>query len=159
MSDDDSQLPPWMRPTAQVAAGMVFTDDVGRVLLVKPAYNEVWHLPGGVVDAGESPADAAIREVGEELGLEVRAGRMLGVDYRPPSPGGRGSALRFLFDGGTLTSTQLAAIVLPPDELREWRFVDLAALDDHVIPVLAQRIRLMLAGHVYLEEGEPAGMP
>ena len=49
-------LPSWHQPTAQVASGMVFTDEAGSILLVKPTYNEVWHLPGGVVEAGESPA-------------------------------------------------------------------------------------------------------
>ena len=116
-------LPSWYQPTAQVATGMVFTDETGRILLVKPTYNDVWHLPGGVVEAGESPAAAAVREVKEELGLDVEAGRFLGVDYRPPTPGGRGSALRFAFDGGTLTPAQIEHIVLPPDEIREWKYV------------------------------------
>lgn len=149
------QLPPWFEPTAQLATGLVFTDAAGRILLVKPTYNDVWHLPGGVVEDGESPAAAAVREVREELGLDVQAGRLLGVDYRPPTPGGRGNALRFVFDGGSLTPAQVESIVLPPDEIREWRYVDLDDLDQYVIPVLACRLRYMLEGHVYLEEGEP----
>jgi ADP-ribose pyrophosphatase YjhB (NUDIX family) len=157
VTDNDAEpLPSWFQPTAQVATGMVFTDDTGRILLVKPTYNDVWHLPGGVVEAGESPAAAAVREVKEELGLDVAAGRLLGVDYRPPTPGGRGSALRFAFDGGTLTLAQIEHIVLPPDEIREWKYVGTDELDGYVIPVLANRLRYMLAGHVYLEEGRPA---
>ncbi len=152
-------LPSWYEPTAQVATGIVFTDEAGRILLVKPTYNEVWHLPGGVVEAGESPAAAAIREVREELGLDVEARRLLGVDYRPPTPGGRGSALRFVFDGGALTPAQIARIVLPADEIREWRYVGVDELDDYVIPVLASRLRHMLAGHEYLEEGRPVRPP
>ena len=152
-------LPSWYEPTAQVATGLVFTDEAGCILLVKPTYNDVWHLPGGVVEAGESPSAAAIREVKEELGLDVVAGRLMGVDYRPPTPGGRGSALRFVFDGGALTSAQTARIVLPPDEIREWRYVSVDELDAYVIPVLANRLRYMLAGHVYLEEGRPVRSP
>ena len=149
-------LPSWYQPTAQVATGLFFADEVGRVLLVKPIYNDVWHLPGGVVEAGESPAAAAVREAKEELGLDVTAGRLLCIDYRPPTPGGRGSALRFVFDGGALTSAQTDRIVLPADEIREWRYVSVDELDDYVIPVLANRLRHMLAGCVYLEEGKPA---
>ena len=155
MSNQTPALPPWLHPTAQVATGLVFTDTARRVLLVKPTYRDVWHLPGGVVENGESPAGAAVREVREELGLEAEARRMLGVDYRPPTPGCRGNAHRFLFDGGALTADQLDQIVMPADEVRDWRFVELDDLDDYVIPVLASRIRHMLNGQTYLEEGEP----
>ena len=79
----------------------------------------------------------------------------MGVDYRPPTPGGRGSALRFVFDGGAPTPTQIEHIVLPADEIREWRYVSVDKLDAYVIPVLASRLRHMLVGHVYLEEGRP----
>jgi hypothetical protein len=58
-------------------------------------------------------------EVTEELGLDVEAKRLLGVVYRPPTPGGRGNALRFVFDGGVLTPTQIERIVLPPVRRRE----------------------------------------
>lgn len=155
MTDSEHPVPEWMLPTAQVATGVVFTDATGDVLLVKPTYNDVWHLPGGVVEPGESPADAAVREVREELGLDIEVGRMLGVDYRPPTPGGRGSALRFVFSAAMLTTAQLDAIVLPADEISVWKFVGVSDLDRHVIPVLASRLRFMLAGHTYLEEGEP----
>ena len=43
----------------------------GRVLLVKAAYRWSWGMPGGLMDLGEAPADAAIREVREETGLEI----------------------------------------------------------------------------------------
>lgn len=148
-------LPAGFEPTAQVASGVVFFDEAGRVLLVEPTYNDVWHLPGGVVEGGESPAAAAIREVEEELGLEVDAGPLMGVDYRPPIPGGRGDALRFVFHGGVLSSDQIERIVVPADEIRSWRFVALDELDDYVIPVLANRLRYMIDGHTYLEEGKP----
>lgn len=46
--------------------------DDGRWLMVKPVYRAGWSLPGGLIDRGESPADAVVREVMEELGLRVR---------------------------------------------------------------------------------------
>lgn len=56
----------------------VFDDD-GRVLLVQRADNGRWCMPGGLADVGESPAQAAEREVWEETGLHVEARRLVGV--------------------------------------------------------------------------------
>jgi 8-oxo-dGTP diphosphatase len=41
--------------TPRVAAGVLFRDAVGRVLLVKPTYKDGWEIPGGYVEVGESP--------------------------------------------------------------------------------------------------------
>ncbi len=43
----------------------------GRVLLVKAAYRWSWGMPGGLMDPGEGPAEAAIRETAEETGLAI----------------------------------------------------------------------------------------
>lgn len=54
-----------------------------KVLLTKREDFEVWCLPGGGVDAGESPEEAAVREAQEETGLEVKLTRMVGTYARP----------------------------------------------------------------------------
>lgn len=61
-------------------AGAVLRDEAGRLLLVKrgaePALG-TWSLPGGRIEAGETPAEAAAREVLEEAGLVVEVGDLL----------------------------------------------------------------------------------
>lgn len=59
----------------------------GKILLTKREDFEVWCLPGGAVDEGESVAQAAIREVCEETGLEVELTRLIGLYSRPGWPG------------------------------------------------------------------------
>jgi len=70
-----------------MAASALFRDEAGRVLLVEPTYKPVWDLPGGAVEAEESPHAACRREVHEELGLDRSPGRVLAVDWVPSRDG------------------------------------------------------------------------
>jgi len=44
----------------------------GRLLLVKDSYRGIWSMPGGRIRRGEEPAAAAVRELAEETGIELR---------------------------------------------------------------------------------------
>lgn len=54
-----------------------------KILLTRRADNGRWCLPGGHMEAGESAAEACVREVWEETGLRVRAERLIGVYSSP----------------------------------------------------------------------------
>jgi ADP-ribose pyrophosphatase YjhB (NUDIX family) len=61
-------------------AGAVVVHD-GRLLLVRRANDPgrgLWSVPGGRVEAGESPEAACAREVREETGLDVEVGPLVG---------------------------------------------------------------------------------
>ena len=107
-------------PRKRMAAGAVFVDGAGRVLLVDPTYRDTWDLPGGAVEAEESPYAACRREVAEELGLDRRPGRVLAVDWVPSRPG-RPEGLVVVYDGGLLGTVEVDAITLPEDELVDRR--------------------------------------
>jgi len=64
----------------------VVLDGEGAVLLVREKEDGLWTLPGGWVDVGESPSEAAEREVKEESGYEVRAVRLLALWDRDKHP-------------------------------------------------------------------------
>ena len=96
----------------------------GKVLLIKRRDFAVWALPGGAIDAGESAAEAAVREAREETGLDVELLHMVGVYSRPAWSEGGDHDLLFAARpiGGTLISTSdetLDADFFAPDALPE----------------------------------------
>jgi 8-oxo-dGTP diphosphatase len=137
--------------TPRVAAGVLFRDRAGAVLLVKPSYKDGWDIPGGYVEPGESPRRAAAREIEEELGLTTTVGRLLAVDWAPHPD--EGDKLLFVFDGGVLDSPD--AIEPQSGEIDRIEFVQLESASGQ----LATRIldRLTSAAEAsddpYLENG------
>ncbi|MFE9428130.1 NUDIX domain-containing protein [Kitasatospora sp. NPDC006697] len=147
-----------------VAAAVLLFDEQDRVVLVDPVYKPAWEFPGGVVERGEAPTDAAVREVAEELGLQLEpaALRLLAVDWEPATDGRRGG-LRLVYDGGRLTPGQRAALRLPPDELRAWRAVTPEEAADLLPPNRHRRLTAALTARTgdaphYLEAGTPAAL-
>ncbi|MER7716193.1 NUDIX domain-containing protein [Streptomyces flaveolus] len=150
-------------PTAEtLAAGVLLFDEQDRVLLVDPTYKPGWEFPGGVVEPGEAPARAGMREVAEETGIRLdEVPALLVVDWEAPAPPGYGG-LRLLFDGGRLDAAEADRVLLPGPELRDWRFVtedEAAAL---LPPVRYERLRWALRARergaaLYLEAGTPVG--
>lgn len=72
----------------KVVTGAIFRLDGGILLVqraIEPGYGK-WVFPGGYVDRGEALEAAAIREVKEECGLDVRLTRLLGVYSSPGNP-------------------------------------------------------------------------
>lgn len=61
----------------------VVTDDQDRILLIRRRDNDLWALPGGGMDLGESIVDTATREVKEETGLDVEVTGLIGVYTNP----------------------------------------------------------------------------
>ncbi|MFE9915375.1 NUDIX domain-containing protein [Micromonospora sp. NPDC005553] len=149
-----NEMPPMATP--RVAAGALFFDREGRVLLVRPSYKKHWDIPGGYVEPGESPRAACIREIQEELGLTPTVGPMLVVDWAPAEH--EGDKLLFIFDGGSLGAEQERDIRFADGELTEWRYVGAESLEQHGPPRLVRRIRTAIAARsngvsVYAEHG------
>ena len=61
------------------SAAVVLHDSQGRILLCLHADKNIWVTPGGLIEPGEQPADAAMRETLEETGLIVELTGILGV--------------------------------------------------------------------------------
>ena len=152
----DETTPPMARP--RVAAGALFFDQQGRLLLVKPTYKQRWDIPGGYVEPGETPRDACAREIREELGISTTVGRLLAVDWAPTTT--EGDKVLFVFDGGQLTNDELGAISLPSDELAEFALFDNASRGAALTDRLERRVSSAMHARddgfiVYLEHGSP----
>jgi len=144
-----------MKPqiSKNIVVAAFLTNVSGDVLIVKPRYKEGWIFPGGYVEIGESPTEAFRREMLAELNLSIDTpARLLAVDYQ----GVPEEYVMFIFDGGSLSDAQVAAIVLP-SLLTEYRFVSSEDALTLLRPNSARRLMSILearqkpGGIAYLE--------
>jgi 8-oxo-dGTP pyrophosphatase MutT (NUDIX family) len=143
-------------PRTRGAAAALLVDPRGRVLLVKPTYKEGWFLPGGVIEEGESPLAACVRECQEELGLTPNLDGLICVDWGPPRDGI--DAVNIFVFGGSISAEEIARIRLPADELSDHVLIAPDKVADLVPPHIARRMAPSLraaaeATAVYLEDG------
>jgi 8-oxo-dGTP diphosphatase len=111
-----------------------------RVLVIEHRRLATWLPIGGELEAGETPLEAAIRELREETGL-VGAFRPLAaaldgvpaglIGYEEHPAGSKGVHLNFVF----VTEVAADADVTPNNEFGQWRWVDRPALADLASPL------------------------
>ena len=120
---------------AKLSAFAIILNPLRQVLLCHRRDMDLWNLPGGGVEERESPWDAVIREVLEEVGLLVSIVKLLGI-YHKPNDDEVCFSFHCSVDGGALTLTSEA------DQL-EW--FDLDHLPQNTSPRQAERILDMRA--------------
>jgi glycerol-1-phosphatase len=105
-----------------------------QILLTKREDFGVWCLPGGHVDDGESVAQAAIREIAEETGLEIRLTRLVGIYSIPKAQAWVNLIILFAGEsiGGALRAQQ--------GEVSEMAYFYLDAIPENLLWGHRQRI-------------------
>lgn len=154
MSYDYEQL-----PRKRMSAGVLLWNAQEELLIVKPSYRPDWLLPGGIVEKNESPYQAALREIGEEIGLRVRVLRCVAIDYKMEESEVTES-LQWIFDAGKLDHGDIAGIRPDGEEIVEYRFVSPAVATQLLSERTARRLLHCVEAakegrFVYLEEGQP----
>jgi 8-oxo-dGTP pyrophosphatase MutT (NUDIX family) len=124
---------------------------------VKPTYKAGWDLPGGYFEPGESPRQAAHREVREELGIDAEIGRLLVVDWAPHP--NEGDKLLFILEGGDQHPDNPRPTAR--NEIERVQFWPVEHLDRALPSRLHGRITngLHIGKDVYLEHGAAAKAP
>ena len=150
-------------PTKRVIAQGVIRDTAGRVLLCELVYKPDWDLPGGVVEPGESPREGIVREVREELGVDVVAGDLVAVDWLPPWAGWDDACV-LVFDLGRHDADLVRDAVLEPREIAAVHWCEPGLVRSRARPPTAARVEQVLArapgtGAVFLQGGQPPDDP
>ncbi len=100
--------------------GAVVTDERGRLLMIRRGHEPgagLWSIPGGRIEPGETDAEALVREMGEETGLVVEVGLLIGRVHRP-GPGGA------VIDISDYAATVTGGTLRPGDDAADARWVD-----------------------------------
>ncbi|MFA7717564.1 MAG: NUDIX hydrolase [Candidatus Absconditabacterales bacterium] len=113
-----------------LGAFAIILNEKQEVLLCHRRDYDVWNLPGGGVEIGETPRDAVIREVKEETTLHVKIKELLGIYGKAEKDE---IVFQFICEviGGNITLT---------DEADKIKFFDHLHLPVHTSPKQAERI-------------------
>lgn len=103
------------------SAAMILEDDQERAIIVKANYKNYWTFPGGVIDAQETPKQAAVREVVEEIGLKINPDTMQ-FSWITARHSHIVDTYQFIFKS-QLHPGITDHIVLQESEIDEWRFI------------------------------------
>ena len=126
----------------------IILNDQGHVLLGHRRDMDAWDLPGGSVESGELPTEAAIRETLEETGLRVEVERLVGIYGKA----GR-DELVFAFACAVVSGR-----LMTTDETDQCRYFPLDQLPANTLPKHVVRIRDAAAGFpapVFRRQGGP----
>jgi RimJ/RimL family protein N-acetyltransferase/ADP-ribose pyrophosphatase YjhB (NUDIX family) len=141
-------------PTKRVIAQGLILNSAGEILLCELTYKQEWDLPGGVVDPHESPAQAVVREIGEEMQVEVSPLSLVAVNWLPPWRGWDDATL-FVFDLG-VDDDVIARARLEPRELLALHWCTLDQVERRAAPYVTRMLRRLAQqreGTAYLEDG------
>ena len=144
-------------PTKVIGSSLLIRNDKNEILLVKPTYRKEHLFPGGTVEKEESLTACAERETKEELGIDIKSGRLLALGYKK-NVGIKPEMIQCIFDGGIITDEIIATIKTRKDEIDRYEFKAISEAIKLLSPERAYRTEkafeaLADGTTAYLEDG------
>ena len=140
------RLPRWARlfvvrriAPAHTVGALCFVEHDGTVLLLRQRHRVGWTLPGGLINRGETAAEAVVREVAEETGLRISVGLPFATVIEPRS---RRVDVLFHAEAGERVLTRVAGEALNAD----WLAPDAAGEVDEPTAQAFEQFRRLKAG-------------
>lgn len=126
----------------RLASFVVLLNDLNEVLLCHRRDQDLWNLPGGGGELGESPEERAVRETAEEVGLQIELVCLTGIYYKEVK-----KELVFAYIGRTIGGSLQTS-----EESDETRYFGQKRLPSNNAPRHIQRIHdaLKFSGEVFL---------
>lgn len=118
--------------------GIVFSPDKTQILLILRRDVDIWVLPGGGIDPGETPEQAMTREILEESGLETTITRLV-AEYTPVN---KLAKYTYLFEAKALSGTLSTG-----EETRSLGFFPIKNLPDNFFHIHRDFLNDALANH------------
>ena len=147
----------------RIGAGALIFNEKNELLIVRISYKSYWSVPGGVVEDNESPRQTCLREIKEEIGLDVKEIKFVCLDYTgADETKDKDESLQFMFSGGVFTAEEIKNIKIDGKEIVEYAFVPMEKVADLLggpVRSLVRRLPACLEAikqnkGIYLEEGK-----
>ena len=147
----------------RIGAGALIFNEKNELLIVRISYKSYWSVPGGVVEDNESPRQTCLREIKEEIGLDVKEIKFVCLDYTgADETKDTDESLQFMFSGGVFTAEEIKNIKIDGKEIVEYAFVPMEKVADLLggpVRSLVRRLPACLEAikqnkGIYLEEGK-----
>ncbi|MCK5737769.1 NUDIX hydrolase [bacterium] len=128
-------------PSHPFVAVAVVVQNKRKILLIRrgrPPKKNSWAIPGGLVELGESIRDAAIREVREECGLEIKLDGILDVvDFIEKDPNG---TIKYHYVITDFAASYVSGVIVAGDDAAEAAWVTADKLIHYPIPEIIRHI-------------------